>query len=79
MHRHETPLVMAGERLAFLDLVADPNQQVAYRARVLAYRDDELGRQTGVHHRGETGLVFVLGRVNAAVKIPQSAGFDAFE
>ncbi len=79
VHRHETPLVMASERLALLDLVADPHQQIAGRARVLAHRDDELGRQTRVHHRGETGLVFVLGRVNAAVKIPQSAGFDAFE
>lgn len=70
---------MTGEWLTLLDPVADPHQQIAGRARVLAYRDDELGRQTRVHHRGEAGLLLVLGRMNAAVKIPQGAGFDAFE
>ncbi len=79
VHRHDPPLLMTGEWLTLLDPVADPHQQIAGRARVLAHRDDELGRQTCVHHRGEAGLLLVLGRMNAAVKIPQGAGFDAFE
>ena len=79
VHRHDAPLVVAGQRLTFFDLVADLYQQIARRTCMLAHRNDELGRQTRVHHRGQAGLVLVLGRVNAAVKIPQSAGFDAFE
>ncbi len=79
VHRHYATLVIAGQRLTLLDLVADLHQQIASRARVLAHRYDELGRQARVHHRGQAGLIFVLGRMNAAVKIPQGACFDAFE
>ncbi len=79
VHRHDAPLVKTGERLAFLYLVSHLYQQFAGGTRVLAHRDDELGRQACVHHRGQAGLVLVLGGMNAAVEIPEGAGFDAFE
>ena len=79
VHGHYAALVIAGQWLTLLDLVADLYQQIAGRPCVLAHRYDELGRQARVHHGCQAGLVLVLGRVNAAVKIPQSAGFDAFE
>ncbi|MNZ32381.1 hypothetical protein D3C78_497060 [compost metagenome] len=78
MHRHYAPLVVTGQGLALLDPVAHPYQQFAGRARVLAHRYDELGGQTRVHDGGQAGLVLVLGRMNATVKIPEGAGFDAF-
>ena len=78
VHRHYAPPVVTGQGLALLDPVAHPHQQFAGRARVLAHRNDELGGQTRVHDGGQAGLVLVLGRMNATVKIPEGAGFDAF-
>ena len=79
VHRHYAALVMTGQRLPLLDPVTHPHQQFAGRARVLAHRDDELGGETRVHDGDQAGLVLVLGRMNATVKIPEGAGFDAFE
>ena len=78
VHRHYAPLVVTGQGLTLLDPVAHPHQQFAGRTRVLAHRYDELGGQTRVHDGGQAGLVLVLGRMNATVKIPEGAGFDAF-
>ena len=79
VHRHDASLVKTGEGLPLLDLVPHPHQQFAGRTRVLAHRNDELGGKARVNDGGQAGLVLVLGGMDAAVKIPQSAGFDAFE
>ncbi len=79
MDRHDPPLGVTGQGLALLDPITHLHQQIACQACVLAHRNDELRRQTCVYYRGLARLAFVVGRMNAAVKIPQGAGFDTFE
>ncbi len=51
MDRDDPPLGITGQRLPFFDLVAHLHQQIAGGACVLAQRNNEARRQTGVYHR----------------------------
>jgi hypothetical protein len=79
MHRHRAPFGVTGQRLPFFDLVTHLHQQIAGGASVLAQRNNEARRQTGVHHRALARLQLVVGGVNATVKVPEISGFDAFK
>ncbi len=79
VHRHHPPSGVTGQRLTLLDLVTHLHQQIAGGACVLAHRNDQARRQTGLLDRALARLQFVVGGVNTTVKVPDIPGFDVFK